>query len=262
MSQVKPYLKNFYRYRGLFSELVKRDIKLKYRRSILGYLWSVLNPLLIMLVMVVVFSTFFRFDIENFPVYLLTGQTLFGFFTEATSMAIASIIGNAALIKKTYVPKYIFTVSRVTSSLVTLIFSMTALALVMVITRVHITFYALLAPLVLLQLYVFCLGMGMFLAAASVFFRDVQYLWGVVTTAWMYLTPLFYPESIWPEAVAPWLRALNPMYHYITQFRQAVLWGEPLATGSVAFGCLYAVLALAVGIAVFRRGQDRFILYI
>ncbi len=262
MSSVTPYLKNFYRYRGLLSELVKRDIKLKYRRSILGYLWSVLNPLLIMLVMVVVFSTFFRFDIENFPVYLLTGQTLFGFFTESTSMAIASIIGSAALIKKTYVPKYIFTVSRVTSSLVTLIFSMTALALVMIITRVQITFYALLAPLVLLQLYVFCLGMGMFLAAASVFFRDIQYLWGVATTAWMYLTPLFYPESIWPEAVAPWLRALNPMYHYIAQFRQAVLWGEPLAAGNVAFGCLYAVLALAIGIAVFRRGQDRFILYI
>lgn len=262
MSSLTHSLKNFNRYRDLLAELVRRDIKLKYRRSFLGYLWSVLNPLLTMLVLVVVFSSFFRFDIENFPVYLLTGQTLFSFFSEATGMSISSITGSAALLKKTYVPKYIFTVSRVASSLVTFLFSLAALVLVMLITRAAVTWYLLLFPLVLLQLFVFSLGVGLLLAAVSVFFRDIQHLWGVVTTAWMYLTPIFYPASVWPDAVAPWIKALNPMYQYIEQFRAVVLYGRLPAADVVVPGCLFAALALVAGATVFRRKQNDFILYI
>ncbi len=262
MSKLLHSLKNFNRYRDLLRELVRRDIKLKYRRSFLGYLWSVLNPLLTMLVLVLVFSSFFRFDIENFPVYLLTGQTLFAFFTESTSMAISSITGSAALLKKTYVPKYIFTVSRVASSLVTFLFSLAALVLVMLVTRVALTWYILLFPLVLMQLFVFSLGIGLLLAAVSVFFRDIQHLWGVATTAWMYLTPLFYPASVWPEALAPWIKALNPMYQYVEQFRSVVLYGRLPAADVVVPGCLFAVAALVAGALVFHKKQDSFILYI
>ncbi|MDR0451334.1 MAG: ABC transporter permease, partial [Treponema sp.] len=117
----------FFRYRELFFQLVSRDIKLKYRRSVLGYLWSVLNPLFTMLIMTIVFSTMFARGVDNFPVYLLSGSLLFSFMSGAVGRAIPSVLGASALIKKIYVPKYIFTLASVTSELVTLLFSLGAL---------------------------------------------------------------------------------------------------------------------------------------
>lgn len=162
-------LGGFYQYRFLMEQLVTKDIKLKYRRSFLGYLWSILNPLMIMAIMVIVFSSMFSSSIENFPVYLIIGQTLFGFMNESTFQAITSITGNAALLKKTYVPKYVFTVSKVTSSFVNTLFSLGAMIIVFVVCRVTFNAYYLMIPVVLLQEYVFCLGLGMLLAQASVF---------------------------------------------------------------------------------------------
>ncbi len=150
-------LGGFYKYRFLMQQLVTKDIKLKYRRSFLGYLWSILNPLMIMVIMVIVFSSMFRSDIENFPVYLIIGQTLFNFMSESTTQAIYSITGNAALLKKTYVPKYVFTVSKVTSSFVNTLFAMGALVIVFIVCRVTLNIYYLFIPIILLQEYVFAL---------------------------------------------------------------------------------------------------------
>ena len=124
---MKFRIRMFQQYRGLIEELVTRDLKLKYRRSFLGYVWSVLNPLLVMTVMTVVFSAMFKQNIENYPVYLLTGRMTFEFFTASTNAAMNSVTGNAALMKKTYIPKYIFTVSKVTSSLVDYVFSLSGM---------------------------------------------------------------------------------------------------------------------------------------
>ncbi|MEG2174395.1 MAG: ABC transporter permease, partial [Oscillospiraceae bacterium] len=139
MSVVHAQLQKWMKYRTLLQRLVQRDLKVKYRRSILGYLWSLLNPLLMMVVMSVVFSFMFRFDIPNYPIYLITGQIMFTFFSESTTMAMNSIIGNAALMKKVYVPKYIFPVSRVLSCFVTLLFSLVAVVIVMVVTQTPVT---------------------------------------------------------------------------------------------------------------------------
>ena len=215
-----------------------------------------------MMVLVIVFSNLFRFDIPNFPVYLITGSTLFGFMSEATTMAIASITGNAALLKKTYVPKYVFTLARVTSSLVNMLFSMTAIIIVVLITKVQITPYILLAPLVIVEVYLFSLGLGIFLAAASVFFRDLQYLWGIFITMWMYLTPIFYPITIIPEKYRFWYYWLNPMTGYVSQFRDIVLHGQMPDLYSVCAGFAIAFIALLVGAYTFYRSQDNFILYI
>ena len=192
----KSRIRNFWRYKDLMAQLVSRDIKLKYRRSFLGYLWSVLNPLLIMCVMTVVFSTMFKRDIENFPVYLFCGQLMFNFMNTSTHQAIYSITGNASLLKKTYVPKYIFTVSKISSGLVDFFFSLGALLLVMIVTHAKFSLYLLLVPIVALELYVFCVGLGMFLAQANVFFRDIQYIYNAVTTAWMYLTLKCYNKVV------------------------------------------------------------------
>ena len=148
MSLFFKRLGGFYQYRFLMGQLVEKDIKLKYRRSFLGYLWSILNPLMIMIIMVIVFSSMFRSDIQNFPVYLIIGQTLFSFMSESTNQAIGSITGNAALLKKTYVPKYVFTVSKVTSSFVNTLFALGALIIVFIACRVTVNIYYFFLPFI------------------------------------------------------------------------------------------------------------------
>lgn len=257
-------IRGFLRYNNLLNELVKRDIKLRYRRSFLGYLWSVLNPLMIMMVMSVVFSRMFRFEIPHYPVYLLAGQILFNYNSEATNNAMSSITGSGALLKKTYVPKYIFTVSKVISAFVNLLFSLAALVLVILITGAPFHWQMLLFPLVILQLFVFSLGLGLFLAQLVVFFRDVQYIYSVVLTAWTYLTPIFYPESVLGEGTALlWaVQHFNPLYSYIAQFRSLVLDGVFPSWNIVSIGILWAVGFLLLGMFSFYKQQDKFILYI
>lgn len=139
MEKMKERIRTFFGYKDLFHELVSKDIKLKYRRSFLGYIWSILNPLLIMCIMVLVFSHMFRFDIANYPVYLIIGQTIFNFFSEATNKSMWAILGNASLLKKVYVPKYVFTLSTVTSSCVNMLFSLGAMLIVFIFCHVMIT---------------------------------------------------------------------------------------------------------------------------
>ncbi len=255
-------LGTFNHYKPLLQQLVMKDIKLKYRRSFLGYVWSILNPLMIMIIMVLVFSNMFRFDIENFPVYLITGQTIFNFVSEATNQALFSITGNAALLKKTYVPKYIFTVSKVTSSFVNTLFALGAMLIVFVVCHVRFQIYMLFIPIILVQVYIFCVGLGLILAQATVFFRDVQYIYAAVLTAWMYLTPIFYPITQLPFELMWMIKHFNPLYSYITQLRTIVLDGIFPDPRLVIYGFIVAFVSLVIGTWVFMKNQDRFILYI
>lgn len=254
--------KEFWKYKDLLKLLVSRDLKKKYRRSVLGYLWSILNPLLIMVVMSIVFSTMFSKNIDNFPVYLFCGQLLFNFMNNSTHQAIYSITNNAALLKKTYVPRYIFTVSKITSGMVDFVLSLGALIIVMLVTRAPFSWTCLLFPLVILQLYVFCVGLGLFLAQANVFFRDIQYIYNAVTTAWMYLTPIFYPMDTLPYLLQQIIKHCNPMYFYVGQFRDLIYYGRLPGWGILAAGCLTALAMLGIGIWSFSRSKDKFILYI
>ena len=249
-------------YRDLLIELVTKDVKLKYRRSFVGYLWSILNPLMIMLVMVIVFSSIFRFDIDHYPVYLIIGQTIYNYVNNATVHAIYSVTDNGALLKKVYVPKYIFPLSKVTSDLVDFLFSLGAMVLVMLITGTQFSVYLILLPYVAIQIYVFSLGMGMFLAQASVFFRDIRYIYNVFLTAWMYATPIFYPVTMLPDKIRWIVTHLNPLYYYIEQFRVIVLEQTMPSMVLVSGGCIISLLFLAFGILTFRKSQDKFILYI
>lgn len=253
-------LKNVHKYMPLMKELVSRDLKVKYRRSILGYVWSLLNPLLMMTVMTLVFSFMFRFDIANYPLYLICGQTLWTFFNESTNMAMYSVLGNGALLKKVYIPKYIFPISRVLSSFVTMSFSLVAIIIVMVVTGVEIRWWLLLFPVPLLLLLIFSMGVGMILSALSVYFRDITHLYSVITLAWMYLTPIFYPLEAAPLDVQR-LICFNPMYGFITFFRDLVLYGR-LSGADVILLCVFSsIISLACGILVFRKMQNNFILH-
>ncbi|MGX3014248.1 ABC transporter permease [Ursidibacter sp. B-7004-1] len=255
-------LKQLFTFDELLKQLIIRDVKLKYRRSYLGYLWSILNPLMLMVVLVIVFSNLFRFDIPNFPLYLISGQVIFNFMVEATNMSVGSITGNASLLKKTYVPKYIFTLSKVGSSVVNLVFSLGALLLVMLFTGATFSWNLIFFPAILLQLLIFSLGISLFLAAATVFFRDIQYLWGVFVSMWMYLTPIFYPVSIIPEEYQALYQTANPMYWYIEQFRDIVLYAQFPNTQSILMGFGLAFIVLILGACYFNKKQNEFILYI
>lgn len=251
----------FTRYGFLIRQLVSRDFKTKYKRSALGMAWSFLNPLLTMSVQYVVFSTLFKSDIPNYPVYLLSGIVFFNFFNEAVSMGMTSITGNASLIKKVYMPKYIYPVSRILSSLVNFALAIIPLLLVMLITGTAFTPALLLLIFDMLCLLGFVTGMSLLLTTAMTFFQDTQFLWGVVSMMWMYLTPLFYPESIIPAQFLT-VYHMNPMYQYITFARICIIDGvspEPMA---YLWCILSSVVVLGLGILTFKRHQDKFVLYL
>lgn len=252
---------HFLKYFPLIKELVGRDLKVRYRRSFLGYAWSLLNPLMMMFVQSIVFSYLFRSDIPNFLLYLICGNTLFTFFNESTNMGMHSILQNSALIKKVYIPKFIFPLSRVFSSFVTMTFSLAAIVLVILFTRSPIYWTILLFWIPLCFLFLFCCGMSLLLSALTVYFRDMEHLYGVLTLAWMYVTPLFWPVSILPDYILP-LAKLNPLYQYITMFRGFVIYGEmPEPTAWLA--CFISSFGmLLIGLFSFRKLQRNFILYI
>lgn len=248
-------------YVPLVKELVKRDLKVKYRRSILGYVWSLLNPLLMMAVMTFVFSAIFQSAVPNFPLYLICGQTLWSFFNESTNMAMYSVLQNGALIKKVYIPKFIFPISRVLSSFVTMSFSFAAILIVMLFTRAQVYWTILLFWVPLVFLFLFCCGIGLILSAFATYFRDITHLYSVLTLAWMYMTPIFYDPAILPnnvQGVLEW----NPMYHFITFFRSLIVYGQ-IPEWNIWLICICSSAAVfAVGLLVFKKLQRGFILYI
>lgn len=258
---VRQHINNFIKYRTLLKELVIKELKLKYKRSVLGFLWSVLNPLLMMCIMTLVFSTLFKSDIQNFPIYLILGQTIFTFFSEATTGAMGSVVSNSSLINKVYIPKYIFPMSKVIYALCNFLFSMVAVIIVMIFTKVQITSAIVMFPIGLIYLSMFSLGIGLVLAAYGVFFRDITHLYGVLILAWTYLTPIFYPLSILPENVLPIVQA-NPMSHFINYFRQVVMYGQIPSFSANIICFTYGIVALMIGVIIFYKKQDRFILYI
>lgn len=258
---MNSFISEIYKYRFLIHELVIRDIKKKYRRSVLGILWSVLNPLLMMAVTAMVFSTIFRFSIANYPLYLLVGQIMFTFFSESTTFAMTSIIENGSLLKKIYIPKYLFPLSRVISSCVNLLFTLPALIIIILFTGAPLSWGMITFVIPLVLLFFFCLGLGLLLSTMVVYFRDVFHLYGVVISLLSYATPIFYPEQIVPAEYS-WLLGYNPLYYYCKAFR-ASLYSGMIPGSSVLLPCIgFAVVAFLVGSWAFKKYENHFILYV
>jgi ABC-2 type transport system permease protein len=265
----------------ILRQLVSKDFKLKYRRSILGVVWSVLNPLLMMAVMTLVFSSLFRFNIEHFPLYLILGSTLFTLMSDATSGAMSSIIDASSLLKKVRIKKWVFPLERVLFAVVNFGLSLVAVLGVMVFFMIFgdtsgklefpgISMLAL--PLLVFYVLLFSVGLGLALSALSVFFRDVMHLWSVVIMAWNYLTPVFWPQDLeqfvqsMPESrLLPILQTIeqfNPMYHYVVYFRDIFLYGNVPGLQENLICLLFAVVSIALGALIFKKTQSKFILYI
>jgi ABC-2 type transport system permease protein len=254
-------IKTIIKYKFLMKQLIQRDFKKKYKRSILGIIWSFLNPMSMMVVQYIVFSTIFKSDIENFPVYLLSGTIFFNFFTEAVGEGLNAIVGNASLLTKVYVPKYIYPITKVFSTSINLLISIMPLLVVMIITRQSLTRALFLFPFIIVVLLTFTIGITLILSSAMVFFRDTLFLWGILSMVWMYITPLFYPETIIAERFQIILK-INPMYHIIKFVRCIVMNGISPLPEEYGICMLSAIISLLLGIFIFKKTQDKFVLYI
>lgn len=262
ITSCKLTCRNFVKYLPLLQNLISRELKNKYRQSVLGYAWCILNPLLVMLILNFVFSNMFRNNIANYPVYLFTGRMFFSFITGSTQGACRSIVQNGSLMRKTRVPNYIFTLANLSSSVVDMLFTLVAFAIVLLFTHTPITIHALYLPVLVLQCFLFCVGFGFVLACAFVFIRDTAYIYGVFITGWMYLTPLFYPMESLPELLRVWIARLNPAYFYIEQARQIFMYNQWPMPILMLKGWLVAILACIVGLLIYQRSKDKFILYV
>ena len=256
--------------RFILKQLVTKDFKIKYRRSFLGVAWSVLNPLLMMIVMAVVFSTIFAqgrngaVSPELYPLYLIVGNVTFSVMSESTNQALMSIIWASSLLKKVKVHRWVFPVQKVLFSLVNFGFSLIAVAIVMIWFHIVPTWHLILLPVCLFLLMLFCMGLGMMLSALTVFFRDIMHLWSVVITAWTYLTPIFWTTDFigqMPHVVRIIMYA-NPMYNYIQFMRDLFLFQTTPTFFTVGMCVAWAVVALVIGYVVFHKSEHKFILYI
>jgi len=245
----------------LFFELVRKGIKLKYRRSYLGVFWSMLEPLLTMVVLTVVFGTLLGYDEKEFPVYILAGRLMYSLFSQSTTNALKSIRQNEGMIKKVYVPKYLYPLSGIAFNYVLFLISLVVLFVVSLVLGVVPTARIFLAIVPLIILFALSVGVGLILATLGVFFRDLEYLWNIGLMMIMYTSAIFYyPENILNSSVS-WILEYNPLFCIISNFRSCVF-GESMDGGMLLYSCVFSLIALVVGTIIFDRNQDKFILYV
>lgn len=258
---IERVLSRFAANRFLFEELVKRDFKKKYKRTILGMGWSLLMPLLTLLVMKVVFEQFFGRTINHFTTYLFCGNLLFAWFSESTNNGMRSLFGNAAIFTKVNVPKYLFLFAGNIQALIN--FGLTSLVFFLFCWLDDITFTWRFVLLVypVLTLLVFNIGVGLLLSALFIFFRDMDYLWRVFTMLLMYGSAIFYPV----DTLSPRLQAVfacNPIYRHIAYFREVVLNGSVPSLETHLMLAGFAAAAFLIGALIYRRYNTRFLYYV
>ena len=233
-------IKEFRQYNNLFTELVRKGIKLKYRRSYLGIVWSMIEPLLTMIVLTLVFGTLLGHKEKSFPVYILTGRLMYTLFSQSTTSALKSIRQNEAMIKKVYVPKYLYPLANICFNYILFLISLVVLAVVALVLSI-------------------C--SGMILATIGVYFRDMEYLWNVALMLIMYTCAIFYyPKKILNSNVS-WILKFNPLFCIINNFRNCVF-GRAMSAHMLIYSFTFAFICIVIGIAVFNKKQDQFILHL
>lgn len=247
---------NIKQYFFVLRELTRREIKRKYARSYLGILWSVLNPLLTMAVLSMIFSTMFKRSIENFPIYLLTGQILWQMFTGATNSAMNALVDNKSLLTKVKLPKQIFPLSRIYTALVNLGYSLVAYFCMLMLFRIKPSITMIIVPVVIVLLLLFSIGIGYILSIVYVFFADIKYFYSIILTLWMYMSALFYPvENLNPQMQM--IVNANPVYCYIRAMRGGVMYGQwPDTILWIKMIC-WAVGMLLLGLFVFSANENK-----
>lgn len=256
----KKLFKAFKEYQFLFEELVMRDFKKKYKRTALGMFWSVLNPLLTLLVMRVVFTQFFGRNSEHYTTYLFAGNLVYSYFRESTTNGMMSLIGNKNIITKVPMPKYMFVFSSNVSSLFNFLLTLVVFFVFVAFDNISFSLNFLLLFYPIVMLLIFNVGMGLILSALNVFFKDTQYLYSIFTLLLMYLSAIFYQVDSYPEMYQR-LFLLNPVYVYIKYFRIIVIDGTIPSLMFHLLGAAYAFLAFGLGFLMYRKNNQRFLYY-
>jgi lipopolysaccharide transport system permease protein len=259
----KPFLE-LYRFRELIGLLVERDLKVRYKRSVLGMFWTLLNPLLQMIVYTLVFRTIMRMDVPAFPVFLLSGLLPWSFISVSTTASAHSLLNNQGLIRKVAVPQAVYPLAVVGSKLVDLVLSLVPLAgLAVLFGRPPGASWLALIPALVLAVC-FTTGLSLLFSSLMVFFRDIRHLIDILFQVWFYLTPVIYPHAYLENLPYPWLRTLlqlNPAAPIVRCFQSALYDGRTPDAPVLAAAAFFATLSLVVGFTVFERMQHRHIHY-
>jgi len=243
------------RYRDLLVQLISRNIKIRYKRSILGILWTLLNPLMMMFVLWGVFSEVFRFTVEYYGVYVLSGLVFWNFFAQTTSAAMSELVWGGALLNRIYVPRAVFAVTALGTGLVNLLLSVLPLVVIMLVAGMPLTASLLLLPVPIFLVSLFALGVALFLSTLALYFADVLDMYQIFLTLWMYLTPVIYPKDIMPERYR-WIFSINPMYYLLEEFRVPIYSGWASGSGTVVIAGVSAFLVLILGWWFFTLKAD------
>ncbi|MCE5226957.1 MAG: ABC transporter permease [Porphyromonadaceae bacterium] len=244
------------RYKYLIFQLTRRDILARYKRSFLGVAWTMLNPLGMMIVMTIVFSNLFK-SVESYPAYVLSGLIAWNFFSQSTNAAMSGIMWGGNLMQRIYVPRTSFALSAILTALVNLVLSIVPLIIVMLFTRTPISISILFLPISMVILAAFALGVGLILSTMAVYFPDVSEMYQIILIAWMYLSPVIYPESIIPERILT-IYHLNPMYHLIRLFRLPIYGGRIPTIEEILPAAIISIIVLVVGWLFFTSKSDEF----
>lgn len=249
-------------YRELIRNLVVRDLKVRYKNSVLGVLWSLLNPLLMTVVFTVVFTLMVPSDIEDFPVFFMCGFLPWSFFATSVMGATGSIVNNAHLIKKVYFPREILPLAQVLANLVNFLLALIVLFGMIFVFQVRLTTAVLMLPLIIFVQFMFIMGMALFLSTANVFYRDTQHIMEVLLQAWFFVTPIFYPITILPESaeilgftvnIQLWARRLNPMASLVASYRDVLYRGAPTGLDFFLRTAVQCLAIFVIGYLVFWR---------
>ncbi len=260
-SRMMELVRNLQKYRELIWALALKELTVRYKRSILGFLWALLNPMMLMIVMSVVFSTIMPSGIKHYSIFILSALVPWMFFSQSLTYAVESIVGNADLIKKVAVPKVVFPIAAVLSNIINLLLSLIPLALIVVVLRHPFHWQWVLLPIYIVALSIFTLGCSLFFATANVYYRDVSHIVQIVMNIWFYLTPIIYSVEQMPPNFR-WIFKLNPIIFVLNDFRLSVYWGMLPTAYSILASFLCAGIAFMIGYRFFSRHESEFVFYV
>ena len=250
-------LRGIFQYRDLIFQLVRRDIVTRYKRSVFGIAWTMLQPLGMMIVMTLVFSNVFH-SIEGYPSYILSGLIAWTFFSQTTTAAIHQIVWGGTLLQRIYLPRTSFAVSAIGTGVINLTISLVPLIAIMLITGRPIRWSIIFVPIAMILLAAFALGIGLILSTLAIYFPDVAEMYQIILLAWMYVTPIIYPERILPEAYRFWITNLNPMYHLVQIFRMPLYEGVFPGQDRTSNSKWNSIITLVIGWLFFSKKADEF----
>lgn len=253
--------RDIYQYRELIWALALKELHVRYKRSVLGFVWALLNPALLMIILTLVFGSIMRFRIDHYAIFLLSMLLPWTFFSQSLAYGVESVVNNASLMKKVRIAKLVFPVAAVLANIINFVLSLIPLALLVLILRFPLHWTWIYLPVPMAGLFLFTLGMAFFLAAVNVFFRDVSHIVQIILSAWFYFSPIIYSLDFIPKKYQ-FLFKLNPLLYVLNGFRLSIYYGLLPKAPSVAMSLACGIVTLAIGFAVFRRLQDSFVFYV